>query len=106
MVARIHPIRIHGAQILNLKLDERLGELGAVAELLRELIGLELVAPGEDVHEQLDDCVHGREGVGEEDEADDDGKLFVEAESLVEGFVVDEDREECEDIKEMDLAEC
>lgn len=104
MVARIHPIRIHGAQILDLQLDERLGELGAVAELLRELVGLELVAPGEDVHEQLDDCVHGRESVGEEDEADDDGELFVEAEGLVEGFVVDEDREECEDIEEMDLA--
>jgi hypothetical protein len=38
MVARIHPIRVHGAQILDLQLDERFGELGGVAELDSEFV--------------------------------------------------------------------
>ena len=103
VVRGVHPVCVHGAQVLDLELDEGLCELGAVAELLRELVGLELVAPGEDVHQQLDHGVHGGEGVGEEDEADDDGHFGVEAEGAVEGFVVDEDGEEGEDVEEVDL---
>lgn len=103
VVCSVHPVRIHGAQVLDLELDEGLCELGAVAELLRELVGLELVAPREDVHQQLDHGVHGRQGVGEEDEADDDGHFGVEAEGAVEGLVVDEDGKEGEDVEEVDL---
>lgn len=103
VVGGVHPVGVHGAQVLDLELDERLGQLGAVAQLLRELVGLELVAPREDVHQQLDHGVHGREGVGEEDEADDDGHFAVEAEGAVEGLVVDEDGEEGEDVEEVDL---
>lgn len=106
MVRGVHPVGVHGAQVLDLQLDERLCEFGAVAEFLRELVGLELVAPGEDVHQQLDHGVHGREGIGEEDEADDYGHLGVEAEGFVEGLVVDEDGEEGEDVEEVDLRKC
>lgn len=103
VVRGVHPVGVHGAQVLDLELDERLGQLGAVAQLLRELVGLELVAPREDVHQQLDHRVHGRQSVREEDEADDDGHLRVEAEGAVEGLVVDEDGEEGEDVEEVDL---
>ena len=103
VVRSVHPVGVHGAQVLDLQLDERLSQLTAVSEFLRELVGLELVAPGEDVHQQLDHGVHGGEGVGEEDEADDDGHFGVEAEGAVEGLVVDEDGEEGEDVEEVDL---
>lgn len=103
MVACIHPIRIHCAQILDLELDQRTSQLCLVSQLLRELIGLEFVATAEDVHEQLDDCVHWCQSVGEEDESDYYGELFVETEGLVEGLVVDEYGEEGEDVEEMGL---
>lgn len=38
VVARIHPVRIHGAQVLDLELKEGLGELLRVSELLGEVI--------------------------------------------------------------------
>jgi hypothetical protein len=47
---------------------------------LCELIGLELVATAQDVHQELDDSVHWCKGVREEDETDYDGELLVEAE--------------------------
>jgi len=104
VVARIHPVGLHGAQVLNLELDERAGQLGLVAEVVGEGVGLELEAAGEDVHEELDDRIHGREDVGEEDEADNDGVLGQETKVGVEGVVVDEDGEEGEDVKEVDLS--
>lgn len=103
MVACIHPIRIHRAQILDLELDQRTSELGRVSQLLRKFVGLEFVAAAEDVHQELDDCVHWCKSIGEEDEADYDGKFFVEAEGLVKGFVVDEYGEEGEDVEEVGL---
>ena len=69
----------------------------------RLLTGLELELPAEDVNELVDDGVLGREHVGEEDEADDDGEVVVEAKGLVEGVVVDEDGEEGEDVEEVEL---
>jgi len=103
MVACIHPIRIHGAQVLDLELDQRAGQFLLVSQLLCELIGLELIAAAENVHEKLDDSVHWCECVGEEDESDDDGEFLVESEGLVEGCVVDEYREKGEDVEEMRL---
>ena len=103
MVACIHPIRIHRAQILDLELDQRTSELCRVSQLLRKFVGLELVATAEDVHQQLDDCVHWCQSVREEDESDYDGELFVEAEGLVEGLVVNEYGEESENVEEMGL---
>lgn len=94
VVARVHPVGVHGAQVLDLQLDKRLGQVAAVAQFLRKLVGLELVAPREDIHQQLDDRVHGRERVREQDEADDDGEFVVEAEGLVKRFVVDENGKE------------
>ena len=38
MVAGIHPVRIHSAQVLDLELEEGLGELLRVPELLGEVI--------------------------------------------------------------------
>ena len=103
MVACIHPVRIHCAQILDLKLNQRTSQLCLVSQLLRELIGLEFVTAAEDVHEQLDDCIHWCQSIREEDESDNDGELFVETKGLVEGLVVDENREEGEDVEEMGL---
>jgi hypothetical protein len=63
VVTRIHPIGIHSAQILDLKLDQGAGELGGVTKVLRKFIGFELVLSAEDVHQELDDCVHWSEGI-------------------------------------------
>ena len=103
MIARIQPVGIHSAQVLHLQFDQRLGELSRVAEFLRKGIGLELELAAQDVHEQLEDGVHGAHGVGEEDEADHDGLLAVEAEGLVQRLVVDEDGEEGEDVEHVRL---
>lgn len=80
VVRSVHPVGIHRAQILDLKFDQRACELCRVAEILCELIRLKLVPTAENVHQELDDCVHGREGIGKEDEADYDGELLVETE--------------------------
>src|SRR5688572_4622995 len=101
VVSSIHPISIHGAKILHMKLDERAGKLETHAETLGESIGLKLEFAREDVHEELDDRIHGRQGVGEEDEANDDGVCVVETKRGVEGLVVDEDGKETEDVKKM-----
>lgn len=103
MVACIHPISVHRAQILDLQLDQRAGQLCRISQLLCEFIGLEFVSSAEDVHQQLDYCIHRGKSVGEENEADYDGELFVETEGFVEGSVVDEYREEGEDVEEMGL---
>lgn len=103
VVARIHPVGVHGAEILHVQLDERRGQLGAHAQAIGKGVGLELERAGDDVQEELDDRVHGRQGVGEEEEADDDGALIVEAKRGVQGAVVDEDGEEAEDVKEVGL---
>lgn len=79
VVARVHPVSIHGAEILNVQLDERSGQLSAHTQVVGELVSLELEGAGDDVQEELDDSVHWREGIGEEEEADDDGVLVVEA---------------------------
>lgn len=64
---------------------------------------LELEFAAQNIHEQLHHRVHWRKGVGEKDKAYDDGIFFVEAEGLVEGAVVNEDREESEDVEHMEL---
>jgi hypothetical protein len=38
VVGRVHPIGIHGGQVLDLEFDERRGNLGRVAELVGESI--------------------------------------------------------------------
>ncbi len=105
VVARIHPVGIHRAQVLDLQLDQTLRQVFLVAEIECELVRLELEFSGQDVHEELDDGVHGCQSIREEDEADYDGALVVEAEGLVEGAVVDEDGEEGENIEHMELEE-
>ena len=103
VVAGVHPVRVHCRQILDLKLDQTLGEVLREAEIHSELVGLELKLAGEDVHEEFDDGVHGGESVGEEDEADDDGVLIVEAEGVVKRGIVDEDGEKGEDVEDVEL---
>lgn len=103
MVAGVQPIRVHGAQILDLELDKGFGKLGLEAEGDGEGVSFELVVAGEDVHQEFHDGVHRGEGVGEEDEADDYGAEGVEAEGGVEGGVVDENAEEGENVECVEL---
>ena len=42
MIASVHPVRVHGAEILNLKPDKRLGKIGLVAKLDGELVYKEI----------------------------------------------------------------
>ena len=65
---------------------------------------MKLVSSAQNVHQQLHHCVHGCEGIREEDETNDDGELLVEAEGLVEGAVIDEDGEEGKDVEYVELA--
>lgn len=44
MITRIHPISVHGAQILDLQLDQGLGQVGAVAKFDGEVICCHLSA--------------------------------------------------------------
>ena len=60
---------------------------------LEMLTSLELKFPAQNVHQQLHHGVHGCESIREEDESNDDRELLVEAEGLVKGAIVDEDRE-------------
>ena len=103
MVASVDGVGVEAAEVLGVQLEQGAGEVGGEAEVGGELVGLELVLAGDDVHEQFDDHVHRGEGVVEEQEADDDGALGDEAEGRVQGGVVDEDREEGEDVEEVDL---
>lgn len=103
VVAGIHPVGVHGAEVLNLELEQGAGEFLGVAELLGKGIGLELKLAADNVHEQVDDQVHGGKGVREEDEADDDGVLGEEAKVRVQRAVVDEDREQQEDVERVSL---
>lgn len=80
MIARVHPVGIHGAEVLDLQLEKRPGQLSLHTETLGEGIGLELECAGDHVEEELDNGIHGRQSVGEEKEADDDWVLVVEAE--------------------------
>ena len=97
------PVGIHGAKVLDLELDQRAGQLRAVTKLLRKGIGLELVTTAENVHQKLDDSIHGTEDVREEQETNDDGMLLMEAKVGIQRAVVDKDREEGEDVEEVDL---
>jgi hypothetical protein len=103
VVACVHPVSIHCAQILDLQLDQRSSQFGRVSQFLGKLIGLELVAATEDIHQQLDDSVHWGKGVREEDESDYDWELLMEAKGFIERSVVDEYREKGEDVEEMGL---
>lgn len=103
MVAGVHPVGIHGAEVLDVKLDERPGELHAETDLLGKGVGLELESAGDNVQEQLNDGVQRRERVGEEQETDNDGLLGGEAKGRVQRVVVDEDREQAEDIENVCL---
>lgn len=71
---------------------------------METLTSLEFEFSAQNVHQQFHHRVHGCEGIREEDEANDDGKLLVEPEGLVEGAVVDEDGEEGKDVECVELA--
>ncbi len=104
VIAGEHPVGIHGAEVLNLELDQGAGQLRLVSEVLREGISLELKTAAQDVHEQLDESVHGAQHIREQEEADDDGLLGQEAKVCVQRVVVDEDREQSEYVEEVDLS--
>ena len=69
-----------------------------VAEVKSELVSLEFKLAGEDIHQKLDDSVHGGQSIGEEDETDHDGVDGVEAKRSVERVVVNEDGEQGENV--------
>lgn len=77
VVACVHPVGIHSAQVLDLQLYQRTSELCRVTQLLCEVIGLELISSAEDVHQKFDDCIHRGESVGKEDKANYDRILVV-----------------------------
>jgi hypothetical protein len=97
------PVSVHGAEVLDLELDQRASQIGAVSKVLSKGVGLKLVATAEDVHQELDDGVHGAEDIREEEEPNDDGMLLVEAKVGIERVVVDKDREQREDVEKVDL---
>lgn len=103
VVASKHPIGLHGAEVLDLKLDQRAGKLGVISKVVRKSISLELVLPAQNVHQQLDDGVHGTENIREEEESNDDGMGLGETEVGIERLVVDEQGEEREDVEEVNL---
>lgn len=103
VVACVDGVGVKAAQVLSVQLEKRSGELGGVSEVHGELVGLELVLAGDHVHEQLNDSVHGGEGVVEEEESNNDGALDVETKGRVQRGVIDKDREEGEDVEQMSL---
>jgi hypothetical protein len=103
VVAGINPIGVHGAKVLDLELEERAGKLLGVTKLLSEGIGLELELAADDVHKQVDDKIHRSKSIREENETNDDGVLLEETERGVQRVVVDENREEEEDVESVSL---
>jgi hypothetical protein len=103
VVACIHPIGIHSAQILDLELDQRASKLCRVSKLLCEFISLELVASAENVHQQFDNCIHWCKSIREEDKADYYGELIVKPKGLVKRLIVNENGEEGKNVEEVGL---
>lgn len=103
VVTCIHPVRIHGTQILNLQPDQRSRQFSRVSQFLGKLVGLEFVAATEDVHQELDDGIHGCKSVREEDETDYYGVFIMEPKGFIKRFVVDKHGEEGKDIEEVNL---
>ena len=103
MIACIHPICIHGAQVLHLKLDQTPGQFFLIPKVCCEDVGFKFELARQDIHEQFDYCVHWRKRVGEQDETNYDGMRVAEAERGVERVVVDKDAEEREDVEHVEL---
>ena len=78
MIAGKGPVSIHSAKVLNLELNQRPSEIGAVAQSVGKGISLELEAAAQNVHQQLDDCVQRAEDIGKQKEPDDNGVLVGE----------------------------
>lgn len=103
VVAGEHRVGIHSAQVLDLKLDERFGEIRRVPKVTRKSVSLELVSTAQNVHAQLDENVHRGQNIGEEDEANNDGLHGVESKVGIQRLVVDEHGEQREDVEEVEL---
>lgn len=97
------PVSIHGAKVLDLELDQGASELGVVAKLVGELIGLELELAAENVHAELDKGIGRAKDVREEKESNDDRVHRVEAKVGIKRVVVDENGEEGENGEEVGL---
>lgn len=103
VIACIHPVSIHGAEILHLQLDQTACQLLLESEVRREGIGFELEFAGEDVHEEFHNGISWRQSVGEENKPNDDWMRLVESKGGIERVVIDEDTEEGEDIEHVEL---
>lgn len=64
---------------------------------------LEFKSTAENVHQQLDHRIHRCQSIREQEESDHDGLFVEETERLVQGLVVDEDREQREDVEHVRL---
>lgn len=78
MVSGEQPVRIHSAEVLDLELDQGASELGVVAKLVGELVGLEFELAAENVHSELDEGIGGAKDVREEKEPNNDWVHRVE----------------------------
>lgn len=103
MITGKRPVGIHGAQVLNLELDQRAGEFVIVPKLVGKGIGLELELAAQDVEEKLDNQIGGAKDIREQKEPDDDGLLGSETESGIQRLVVDKRREERKDVEKVQL---
>jgi hypothetical protein len=101
VVASKHPVRVHGAQVLDLQFEERFGQKFGIAELGSKGIYecesasvsnnlnisihtcFEFKFAAENIHQQFDKSVHGRQGVREQEKADHDRLFVVESKGLV-----------------------
>lgn len=103
MVRRVSPIRVHGAEVLDLELNQALRQILGVTMLGRKLVRFVLKLTRHDAHEQFNNRVERGEDIRKQDESDDDGLLSVETERLVQGAVVDEDGKDSEEPESMSL---
>ena len=70
---------------------------------MQVLTGLELERPGDNVHEQLEDGIRGPKDLIEQHKPNQDGHLVLETKGPVHALVVDERREEGENIEDVTL---
>ena len=74
-----------------------------MASSIAELTSFKFEFTAQNVHQELDNCIHRGQSVREEQESNHDGLFFVETEGLVQRVVVYEGREESEDVEHVGL---
>lgn len=70
----------------------------------RKHTSLEFEFTAKDVHQKLDHGIHWCQSIRKQEESNHDRLFLEETERLVQGLVVDENREECKDVEHVGLA--